>query len=222
MYRILILTLLLLTACGDQLVIGVDDSDLSEEKLAKNANSLYVKNEYNEAIESYESLVGLFPTSKSQAEYQARLFSLYEKKSEFAELEEFSEHVMEDSPSAQNPAVLYYYGVANLMQSKTHIFDVVSKDAGGKDLIRLEKAAKAFKQFIARNPKHKLVKSANEKLKQAREMIAQVHFQVSKFYQQRGHEKASSLRLEQITQHYADTSYADLAKQILKNKKKLT
>jgi F0F1-type ATP synthase membrane subunit b/b' len=81
---------------------------------------------------------------------------------------------------------------------------------------RLEKAAKAFKQFIARNPKHKLVKSANEKLKQAREMIAQVHFQVSKFYQQRGHEKASSLRLEQITQHYADTSYADLAKQILK------
>ena len=115
MYRILILTLLLLTACGDQLVIGVDDSDLSEEKLAKNANSLYVKNEYNEAIESYESLVGLFPTSKSQAEYQARLFSLYEKKSEFAELEEFSEHVMEDSPSAQNPAVLYYYGVANLM-----------------------------------------------------------------------------------------------------------
>ena len=214
MYRYLVISLLFLLGCDNELVLGEDVAHMSEEKMLASANKLLKAGDLDLAAEQFENFTGLFPKSPRQKEAQDKLLLAYDKMAKFEQMEAYADQVMA-SNIAKADSMLYYAAKANIKLARTDVLQAMSDKIGGADLMRLEKAQALLQKFIAKYPGHKLSKSAQADLKFVREAVASIHLNVAKFYKEKGHAKAAAMRAEQVVKHYSDTSVSSEAKKLL-------
>ena len=218
MYQLLFVALLFLTGCDEAVVVGVEDANVSEKKLFASALALDKSKDYKEAATQYENFVGLFPFSSKKTEADLRLMKVYDRIGHYEELDSFAEELIRGA--SPTPESFYYYAKANLRLSRSELFNMISEDVGGQDLIRLEKSKNAYEKMMGmKNVSPALMKDAKKEYQKVCEMIAENHFEIGQFYLNKGHEKAASLRFKQIETLYPNTK---VAKKLAKNQKNLT
>jgi outer membrane protein assembly factor BamD (BamD/ComL family) len=218
MYQLLFVALLFLTGCDEALVLGVEDANVSEKKLYESALALDRSEDYREAATQYENFVGLFPFSSKKSDADLRLMKVYDHLGNYDDLDSFSEELTQGlSPT---PESFYYFAKANFRLARSEIFNMISEDVGGQDLIRLEKAKVAYEKLLSmKNVSSDMTQKAKKEHKKVCEMIAENHFQIGQFYLNKGHEKVAKLRFQQIQTLYPNT---EVAKNLAKNQRNLT
>ena len=218
MYQLLFIALVFLTGCDNSLVLGNEDVNVSEKKLFASAQALDKSHDFEQAAEQYENFVGLFPFSPKKALAELRVMKIYDYLGHYEDLEAFSEELVQSS--SPTPESLYYFARANFKLSRSEFFDLISKDLGGSDLIRLEKSKQAYEEVIRHKGSSLALKnSAKKEHAEVCEMIAKNHYKIGQFYLKNGHEKAANLRFEQIKNLYPSTN---VARTLVQNQKNLT
>ncbi len=214
MYRYLIISLIFLFGCDNELILGEDVAHMSEEKMLASAKKLVKSNDLDQAAEQFENFTGLFPKSAHQKEAQDQLLRIYDKLGKYDLLEAYAEQTL-DSNLPKAESLLYYAAKANIKLARTDVLQAVSDEIGGADLMRLEKAQTLLKQFVTKYPGHPLFKTAKADLKFVREAVAGLHLNVAKFYLEKGHKKAAAMRAQQVIKYYGDTRVKAQAKKYL-------
>ena len=155
--------------CDNELILGEDVANMSEEKMLASAKKLVKSDELDQAAEQFENFTGLFQRVLIK-EAQDQLLRIYDKLGKYDLLEAYAEQML-DSNLPKAESLLYYAAKANIKLSRTDVLQSMSDEIGGADLMRLEKAQTLLKQFITKYPGHPLFKTAKADLKFVREAV---------------------------------------------------
>ncbi|MDA9832249.1 outer membrane protein assembly factor BamD [Gammaproteobacteria bacterium] len=218
MYQLLLVGLLFLTGCDEPLVLGIEDVNVSENKLFASAQALRAGGDYAEAAVQFENFVGLFPFSDKKSEANIRLMEIYDRQGKYDDLESFSSELM--NAGASTPQSVYYFAKANLKLSHSEFFEKISAKMGGHDAVKLEKSKAAYEKLLGmKDIPVSMKKQVNMDYSQVCELIADNHYRIGQFYLKKGKKKAAELRFQKIKTSFPKTQ---AAKKLSHNQRSLT
>lgn len=192
----IIVCLVLLTGCAWW---GAKDELVTPEALYNKGYSDYQDGDYKDAIESFQRLKEEYPLSKYALTAELGIADSYFSDEDWISAEVAYRDFIDFHPTNENlPYVMYQIGMC-------HYNQMLGVD---RDQTETRLAKEAFERLIARYPENKFSFTAEKRLSDCLERLAEHEFYVGHFYFKTGKYEAALRRFEGIQRDYNDPAIA--------------
>jgi len=203
---VLILSLFTLGGCASTKEDEDDHKTWSAERLYKAAKQQMKYNDYELAIEYFETLESRYPFGKlaeqAQLETAYAYFKFQEQDSAIAAADRF----IKLHPSHANVDYAYYLrGLAAFHKKDSPLDSIAPQDPSERDPSSARDSFNYFAELVKKFPKSKYAPDAVERMKFQRNTLAKHELNVASYYLKRGAFVAAANRAKYIVENYPQT-----------------
>jgi outer membrane protein assembly factor BamD len=150
------------------------------------ANAALAKQEYSQAIKSYEALETLYPFNDYAEQAELKLIYAYYKKEDYHSAAASAEHFIHLYPRASRVDYAYYMkALANFQQLRGAITTMLPVDQSWRDPGTQSQAYSDFSTLVQKFPNSRYKNNALQRMLYLRNMFAQTELNIARYYYER-------------------------------------
>lgn len=191
-----------LTGCG--CLFGEKKTDTAEE-LAEKGMEYFEEEDYHDALKAFTTLKERYPYSRYAILAELKVADAHFHRKEYAEaIAAYADFLQLHPKNDAIPYVLYQIGECYYEQ-------LLSED---RDQTPTRRAISAFQRLLKEHPFSTHAKTAKERIKDCRKLLAQHELYVANFYFKSKHYEAALSRFEGVLAGYRDVLPLDKRKEV--------
>lgn len=214
----LLLVLLTLTAAGCATSPDEDDdtSKWSAEKLYAEAHNALEANDYETAIEHFETLEAKYPFGRYAEQAQLDTIYAYFSFDEADSAISAADRFIKLHPRHANVDYAYYLrGLASASKKDNPFDTILSQDSSLRDPASTRKSYEYFAELVKKFPDSRYTPDAVKRMGHLLNSLAMHEIHVARYYQQRDAQVAAINRAKYVIENYPRTPAARQALEIL-------
>ncbi|MBN2689630.1 MAG: outer membrane protein assembly factor BamD [Gammaproteobacteria bacterium] len=184
-FLLLISLSFILAACGSKPYVSNFSSyqKQSVNGLYKKATLYLNSKKYQSAINNFEAITALHPSSPYAEKAQIGIVEAYYKNADYDSTIAAADRYLHLYPIGQNTAYAYYLkGLANFYTHTSWLSKMYKKDPSERDLRSYDQAFVVFQELLQNYPNSKYAADARRKIIYIRDITAKHQLDIAKFY----------------------------------------
>ncbi len=215
-YTILAIAVLALSACASDPDKEDDSSKWSAEKLFKEAKMALEAEDYEVAIENYETLEAKYPFGRYAEQAQLDTAYAYFKFDEPDTAISAADRFIKLHPRHRNVDYAYYLrGLASGGKNDNPLNFLEEQDASLRDPSSTQKSYNYFAELVKKFPESRYTNDALKRMGHLRNTLAMHEINVANYYAKRGAYLAVANRAKYVISNFPRTPASRLALQLL-------
>jgi len=205
-YLLLILPLLLLSACGSTPDEGDDTASMTAAELYQEAKAELENGQYQSAIDYYEKLESRFPYGPYAERAQLEVIYAYYKYKENETAILSADRFIKLHPNHPDVAYAYYLrGLAAFKLEPSFLDRWFNQDMTERDPKSAREAFKYFSELVNKYPHSRYTPDAIKRMYQLRNGLAKHEIHIANYYFKRGALVAAVNRAKNLVENYQRT-----------------